>query len=119
MRFIKAKVLATGEEVTLVEKIDETGVFTEGFGGREFKEDELEVLGDLDKLGGDMPAPPKIESMDSTAMMRELVDSLKAHFWRGQRVEIAKILLRRENVDLSQVAEMADKIVQKLKGYGD
>ena len=36
----------------------------------------------------------------TTAMMKEVVDSIKSHFWRDQRAEIAKMLLRRGDVDM-------------------
>lgn len=118
MKFVRAKVLATGEEKLFVEKDNEPGVFLMGFSNEEYKADELEILGDsttMDRpaLGG-MPQMP-----DTTAMMKDVPDSLKNHFWRDQRVEIAKMLLRRGDVDVSQVAELADGIVQKLKNYGD
>ena len=123
MRVIKAKVLATGEVVRLIEKEDEPGVFIGDFGLRVYKADELEILEDSTTLGDhypfSMPPKPQCESLDTTAMMKEMLDSMKGHFWRDQRVEIAKILLKRENVDLSKVAETADGIIQKLKSYGD
>lgn len=118
MRIVRAKVLATGEEKFLVEKENEPGVFFVGFGDEEYKADELEILYGTTTMGrpvsGGMPQMP-----DTTAMMKEVLDSLKNHFWRDQRVEIAKMLLRRGDVDVSQVAELADEIVQKLKTYGD
>lgn len=119
MRIVRAKVLATGEEKSLVEKENEPGVFSAGFGSNEkYKADELEILGDSTTMGwpalGGMP-----QMQDTTAMMKEVLDSVKSHFWRDQRVEIAKILLRRDDVNIWDVAEKADKIVQKLKEYGD
>lgn len=115
---VKAKVLATGEEKFLIEKENEPGVFFVGFSNEEYKADELEILADSTTVGrpafGGMP-----QMQDTTAMMKEVVDSLKIHFWRDQRVEIAKILLRRDDVYVSQVAELSDEIVQKLKTYGD
>lgn len=119
MKIVRAKVLATGEEKVLFEG-SKPDVFTEGLDDnvKEYKADELEILGDSTIMGrpawGGMPQMP-----DTTAMMKEVVDSLKTHFWRDQRVEIAKMLLRRGDVDVSQVAELADEIVQKLKTYGD
>ena len=118
MRIVRAKVLATGEEKFLVEKEGEPGVFFVGFGDEEYKADELEILAESTTmvrpaLGG-MP-----QMQDTTAMMKEVVDSLKSHFWRDQRVEIAKILLRRDDVIIWDVAEKADRIVQKLQEYGD
>lgn len=122
MSVIKAKVLATGEVVRLIEKEDEPGVFIGEFGRGVYKADELEILEDLTTLGVHYPfsTPPKPQcgSLDTTAMMKEMMDSLKGNFWRDQRVEVAKILLKRENVDLSKVAETADGIIQKLKSYG-
>ena len=110
--------MATGEEKFLVEKENEPGVFSVGFSNEKYKADELEILADSTMMGrpdlGGMPQMP-----DTTAMMKEVVDSLKSHFWRDQRVEIAKMLLRRGDVDLSQVPELAEEIVQKLKEYGD
>lgn len=118
MKIVRAKVLATGEEKFLVEKENEPGVFFVGFSDEEYKADELEILGDSTTMGqpalGGMPQMP-----DTTAMMKEMLDSMKGHFWRDQRVEIAKILLRRENVDMSRVAAQAEEIIAKLKGYGD
>lgn len=118
MRIVRAKVLATGEERYFVEKENEPGVFIVGFSDKEYDADELEILRDLTTMGrpalGGMPQMP-----DTTAMMKDVVDSLKIHFWRDQRVEIAKMLLRRGDVDLSQVPELAEEIVQKLKAYGD
>ena len=115
MRVVRAKVLATGEEKFLIER---EGVFSVGFSNEEYKADELEILGDSTTMGrpasGGMPQMP-----DATAMMKEVVDSLKSHFWRDQRVEIAKMLLRRGDVDMSQVAEKAEEIIQQLKAYGD
>ena len=118
MRIVRAKVLATGEEKFLVEKENEPGVFFVGFSDEEYKADELEILADSTTMGwpalGGMPQMP-----DTAAMMKEVMDSLKCHFWRDQRVEIAKILLRRGDVAMSQVVELADEIVQKLRTYGD
>lgn len=115
---VKAKVLATGEEKFLIEKENEPGVFFVGFSNEEYKADELEILADSTTVGrpafGDMP-----QMQDTAAMMKEVVDSLKIHFWRDQRVEIAKILLRRGDVNIGDVAEKADKIIQQLKTYGD
>ena len=120
MSVIKAKVLATGEVVHLLEKEDEPGVFTLGFGRRVYKADELEILDDLgDHYPFSTPPKPQCESLDTTAMMKEMLDSMKGHFWRDQRVEIAKMLLRRGDVDLSQVPEKAEEIIQQLKAYGD
>ena len=121
MRIVRAKVLATGEEKVLVEG-SKPDVFTEGLDDnvKEYKADELEILGDSTTMG--WPAfggMPKYEPLDTTVMMKEMVDSLKSHFWRDQRVEIAKMLLRRDDVNIWDVAEKADKIVQKLKTYGD
>ena len=119
MRIVRAKVLATGEEKVLVEG-SKPDVFTEGLDDnvKEYKADELEILGDSMTMGqptlGGMPQMP-----DTASMMKEVVDSLKHHFWRDQRVEIAKMLLRRGDVDVSQVPELAEEIVQKLKEYGD
>lgn len=119
MRIVRAKVLATGEEKVLVEG-SKPDVFTEGLDDnvKEYKADELEILGDPTTKGrpalGGMP-----QMQDTTAMMKNVLDSLKSHFWRDQRVEIAKILLRRDDVGIWDVAEKADKIVQKLKEYGD
>lgn len=118
MRIVRAKVLATGEEKFLVEKEDEHGVFFVGFCDGEYKADELEILGDSTTMG--RPALDGMPQMqDTTAMMKEVVDSLKSNFWRDQRVEIAKILLRRDDVIIWDVAEKADRIVQKLQEYGD
>lgn len=115
---VKAKVLATGEEKFLVEKENEPGVFSGGFSNEKYKADELEILADSTTMGrpafGGMP-----QMQDTTAMMKEVVDSLKSHFWRDQRVEIAKMLLRRMDVDIPQVAEKAEEIIQQLKAYGD
>jgi len=121
MRIIRAKVLATGEEKVMVEG-SKPDVFTEGLDDnvKEYKADELEILGDSTTMGRPaLGGMPKYEPLDTTAMMKEVVDSLKNHFWRDQRVEIAKMLLRRGDVDVSQVPELADEIVQKLKTYGD
>ena len=120
MRIVKAKVLATGKEKFLVEKENEPGVFFEWFGNEEYKADELEVSEvsarmDVKPVGG----MPKYEPLDTAVMMKEVLDSVKSHFWRDQRVEIAKILLRRDDVIIWDVAEKADKIMQKLKEYGD
>lgn len=119
MRMVRAKVLATGEEKVLVEG-SKPDVFTEGLDDnvKEYKADELEILGDSTTmsrpaLGGMTQLPA------TTAMMKEVLDSVKSHFWRDQRVEIAKMLLRRDDVNIWDVAEKADKIVQKLKTYGD
>lgn len=120
MSVIKAKVLATGEVVRLIEKEDEPGVFIGDFGLRVYKADELEILEDLgDHYPFSTPPKPQCEFLDTTAVMKEMLDSMKGNFWRDQRVEVAKILLKRENVDLSKVAETADGIIQKLKSYGD
>jgi len=119
MRIVRAKVLATGEEKVLVEG-SKPDVFTEGLDDnvKEYKADELEILGDSTTMG--QPALGGMSQMpDTAAMMKDVVDSLKHHFWRDQRVEIAKMLLRRDDVDLSQVPELAEEIVQKLKEYGD
>lgn len=119
MKIVRAKVLATGEEKVLVEG-SKPDVFTEGLDDnvKEYKADELEILGDSTTMGwpalGGMPQMP-----DTAAMMKEVVDSLKSHFWRDQRVEIAKMLLRRVDVDIPQVAEKAEEIIQQLKAYGD
>ena len=118
MRIIRAKVLATGEEKFLIEKENEPGVFSVGFSNEKYKADELEILADSTTMG--LPALGGIPQMPgTTAMMKEVVDSLKIHFWRDQRVEIAKILLRRDDVGIWDVAEKADKIIQQLKAYGD
>lgn len=118
MRIVRAKVLATGEEKCLVEREDEPGVFFAGFYDEKYKADELEILAESTTMG--RPALVGMPQMqDTTAMMKEVVDSLKNHFWRDQRVEIAKILLRRDDVIIWDVAEKADQIVQKLKEYGD
>ena len=118
MRIVRAKVLATGEEKLLVEKEDEPGVFFVGFSDEEYKADELEILADSTTMGrpasGGMPQMP-----DTAAMMKDVLESVKSHFWRDQRVEIAKMLLRRGDVDMSQVAEKAEEIIQQLKAYGD
>lgn len=121
MRMIKAKVLATGEELFLVEKESEPGVFTKGLSNIEFKADELEILNETDDAPslGCMPPIPKYEPLETASMIKEMMDSLKGHFWRDQRVEIVKILLRREDADFSHVAEKADEIIQKLKAFGD
>lgn len=119
MKIVRAKVLATGEGKVLVEG-SKPGVFTEGLGdnAKEYKADELEILGDSTTMGrpdlGGMPQMP-----DTAAMMKEVLDSVKSHFWRDQRVEIAKMLLRRGDVDIPQVPEKAEEIIQKLKEYGD
>lgn len=110
--------MATGEEKFLVEKENEPGVFFVGFSDEEYKADELEILGESTTMGrpalGGMP-----QMLDTAAMMKDVVDSLKSHFWRDQRAEIAKILLRRDDVGIWDVAEKADKIVRQLKEYGD
>lgn len=121
MKIVRAKVLATGEGKVLVEG-SKPGVFTEGLGdnAKEYKADELEILADSTTM--EQPAlggMPKYEPLDTAAMMKEVLDSVKSHFWRDQRVEIAKMLLRRGDVDLPQVPELAEEIVQKLKEYGD
>lgn len=118
MRIVKAKVLATGEEKFLIEKENEPGVFFVVFSNEEYKADELEILADSTTM--DRPAFGGMPQMqDTTAMMKEVVDSLKSHFWRDQRVEVAKMLLRRGDVNIWDVAEKADKIIQQLKTYGD
>ena len=114
MRIVRAKVLATGEEIVLAEKEGQPGVFFDCIDYREYKADELEILIDKGTPVGGMPQMP-----DTAAMMKEVLESVKSHFWRDQRVEIAKMLLRRGDVDVSQVPELADGIVQKLKTYGD
>jgi len=121
MKIVRAKVLATGEEKVLVEG-SKPDVFTEGLGDnvKEYKADELEILVDSTTMGWSaLGGMSKSEPLDTAAMMKEMLESVKSHFWRDQRVEIAKILLRRGDLNLSQVAELADKIVQKLKTYGD
>ena len=120
MRIVRAKVLATGEEKFLVEKENDLGVFYVGFNSEEeYKADELEILRASTTTGRpDLVGLPQMP--DTTAMMKEVLDSVKSHFWRDQRVEIAKMLLqRRMDVDLSQVAEKAEEIIQQLKAYGD
>lgn len=116
MRIVRAKVLATGEEKFLIEKEDEPGVSFVGVS--KYKADELEILADSTTMGrptfGGMPQMP-----DTTAMMKEVLDSVKSHFWRDQRVEIAKMLLRRTDVDIPLIAERAEEIIQQLKAYGD
>lgn len=118
MRIVRAKVLATGEEKLLVEKEDDPGVFFVGFSNEKYKADELEILGESTTMGrpslGGMSQMP-----DTAAMMKEVLDSVKSHFWRDQRVEIAKMLLRRTDVDIPQIAEKAEEIIQQLKAYGD
>lgn len=120
MRIVRAKVLATGEEKVLVEG-SKPDVFTEGLDDnvKEYKADELEIL--VEPTAMEQPAFGGVPQMpDTTAMMKEMLDSLKSHFWRDQRVEIAKILLqRRMDVDIPQVAEKAEEIIQQLKAYGD
>jgi len=119
MKIVKAKVLATGEEKVLFEGF-KPDVFTEGLDDnfKEYKSDELEILGESTSM--EQPAFGGVPQMpDTTAMMKEVLDSVKSHFWRDQRVEIAKILLRRDDVGIWDVAEKADMIVQKLKEYGD
>ena len=119
MRIVKAKVLATGEEKVLFKGI-KPDVFTEGLDDnvKEYKADELEILGDSTTM--EQPAFGGVPQMpDTTAMMKEMLDSVQSHFWRDQRVEIAKMLLRRDDVDFSQVAEKAEEIIQQLKAYGD
>lgn len=125
MRLIKAKVLATGEEIFLCQKENEPDVFTSAFGDKVFKADELEILADTGggpALGG-MPQIPRYEPLDTTAMLKEMMDSVKGHFWRDQRVEIVKILLRRGDLSpdasTGDVVAIADNIIQKLKAYGD
>lgn len=119
MKIVRAKVLATGEEKVLVEG-SKPDVFTEELDDnvKEYKADELEILGDSTTMGrpasGGMPQMP-----DTAAMMKDVLDSLKSHFWRDQRVEIAKILLQSSIIEPRKVAEVADEIVQKLKEYGD
>lgn len=119
MRIVRAKVLATGEERYFVEKENEPGVFLVGLSDKEYKADELEILAEPTAM--EQPAFGGVPQMpDTTAMMKEMLDSLKSHFWRDQRVEIAKILLqRRMDVDIPQVAEKAEEIIQQLKAYGD
>lgn len=119
MKIVRAKVLATGEGKVLVEG-SKPDVFTEVLGdnAKEYKADELEILGDFNDDGspdwGGMPQMP-----DTAAMMKEVLDSVKSHFWRDQRVEIAKMLLQRGDVDIPLVPEKAEEIIQKLKEYGD
>lgn len=122
MRIVKAKVLATGKEVILAEKENEPGVFSSAYDNKEFMIDELEMLEDLDEAEcrpSLLTQTQKNEPLDSIAMMKDMLDSMKTHFWRDQRVEIAKILLRREDLKVTEVAMMADEIVRKLKSYGE
>lgn len=84
MKIVRAKVLATGEGKVLVEG-SKPGVFTEGLddNAKEYKADELEILGDSTTMDwpdlGGMPQMP-----DTAAMMKEVLDSVKSHFWRDQ-----------------------------------
>lgn len=121
MKMNKAKVLATGEEIIVLENENEPGVYTTWSGDKVYKADELEILtdtGDGPALGG-IPQMPKYEPLDSTAdVIKELLEKQQGHFWRDQRVEIVKILLR-ENAPIDEVVEVADGIIQKLKAYGD
>lgn len=123
MKMIQAKILATGENILVLEKEDEPGVYTTLLGTTTFKADELEILKDMEPVGGQalggMPPMPKYEPLGTTAMLKDMVDSMKGHFWRDQRVEIAKILLQHTLVEPRKVAEIADEIIQKLKAYGD
>ena len=119
MRIVRAKVLATGEEIVLAEKEGQAGVFFDCIDNREFKADELEILIDKGTPVGGMPPMPELEPLGNITMLKDMIDSMKNHFWRDQRVEIVKIMLSRENVCFSQVVETADEIVQKLKSYGD
>ncbi len=63
------------------------------------------------------------DPLDAASMLKMMMDQQKDHFWRDQRVEITKILLQRSDlrpdVSAGQVVDMADKIVEQLKSYGD
>lgn len=123
MKMFKAKVLATGEEIVVTEYEYKPGVYTTLPGSTVYKADELEILKDMgpesDLALGGIPQMPKYEPLDTTAMLKDMMDSMKGHFWRDQRVEIAKILLQSPLAEPRKVAELADEIVQKLKSYGD
>lgn len=124
MKMMKAKVLATGEEILVLENENEPAYIPCCLATKVYKADELEILNEADNAPafGGMPPFPKYEPLGTTAMLKEMMDSVKGHFWRDQRVEIVKILLRREDLDYeedAEVVEVADKIIQKLKAYGD
>jgi len=115
IRVIEAKILATGERITAYEKEGENGVFFCPGYAADFKSEELTDIQDLREV------PFEEIPMMPTTILEKLSERNTNNFWRDQRVEIVKILLRSANPfgDLEPLVAKADTIIQKLKSYKD
>lgn len=123
IRVINAKILATGERISAYEKEGENGVFFCPEQGADFKSEELTEIQDLRRVPlEEIPLllTPK-DSTSTTSILEKLWERHTNNFWRDQRVEIVKILLRSANPfgDLEPLVAKADTIIQKLKSYKD
>lgn len=124
IRVINAKILATGEQITAYEKEGENGVFFCPGYAADFKSEELTDIQDLREVSPEeFPSllPPKDSTFTTTSILEKLLERHTNNFWRDQRVEIVKILLRSANPfgDLEPLVAKADTIIQKLKSYKD
>lgn len=124
IKVINAKILATGERITAYEKEGENGVFFCPGYAADFKSEELTDIQDLREVSlEEFPSllPPKDSTFTTTSILEKLLERHTNNFWRDQRVEIVKILLRSANPfgDLEPLVAKADTIIQKLKSYKD
>lgn len=115
IRVINAKILATGERIIAYEKEGENGVFFCPGQGADFKSEELTDIQDRREVS--LEEIPLL----STPILEKLLERHTNNFWRDQRVEIVKILLRSANPfgDLEPLVAKADAIIQKLKSCKD
>ena len=124
IRVINAKILATGEQIIAYEKEGENGVFFCPEQDAGFKSEELTDIQDLREVSlEEIPLllTPKDSTFTPTSILGKLLEHHTNNFWRDQRVEIVKILLRSANPfgDLEPLVAKADTIIQKLKSYKD
>lgn len=124
IRVIKAKILATGEQIIAYEKEGENGVFFCPGQGADFKSEELTDIQYLREVSLEefpLLLPPKDSTFTTTSILEKLLERHTNNFWRDQRVEIVKILLRSANPfgDLEPLVAKADAIIQKLKSCKD
>ena len=121
MELFRVKVKATGEEVVVRKKETENSVFMTA-DDRVFKKDELEFPEDSRGCNAS-PSVPNTTGPEPVDFLAHALDVQRKDFWRIQRVEIVKILLRREEteriVEISDVVSVADEIIQKLKTFED
>lgn len=119
IRVINAKILATGERISAYEKEGENGVFFCPGYAADFKSEELTDIQDLREVS--LEEIQQYGSLNATSILEKALEYQTKNFWRDQRVEIVKILLRSANPfgDLEPLVAKADAIIQKLKSCKD